>query len=93
MINFKKNNLSPVAAPTEEQLAEKEAAGLGVEVVEELIEEEKAFRQGTLSVLDLISPAAMQINPDFCVLARNLFVLCLLLVTRAILAWAGSHQL
>ncbi|MFA5248145.1 MAG: DUF87 domain-containing protein [Patescibacteria group bacterium] len=65
MINFKKNNLSPVAAPTEEQLAEKEAAGLGVEVVEELIEEEKAFRQGTLSVLDLISPAAMQINPDF----------------------------
>lgn len=64
MIDIRKSNLEEKRQPTDE---EKFAAGGGnekIEVVEELIEEEKAFRRGVLSVLDLISPAAMQIFPD-----------------------------
>jgi len=60
------------------------AAGIDVdkqeiEVVQELIEEEKAFRRGVLSVLDLISPAAMQVFPDHLLLGdkfvRTMFII------------------
>jgi len=48
-------------------------------VVRELIEEEKAFRRGVLSVLDLIAPSAMQMQPDHLRLGdkfvRTLFVI------------------
>jgi hypothetical protein len=79
MIDFKKKKLSDVKALSEEELAEKETSGIGAEAVSELIEEEKAFRRGTLSVMDLISPAALQVNPDHLLLGdkfvRTIFII------------------
>ena len=34
------------------------------EVTKELVEEEKAYRKGAISIRDLIAPASMQVNPD-----------------------------
>ncbi|MDD5528185.1 MAG: ATP-binding protein [Patescibacteria group bacterium] len=78
MIDIRKSNLEE-----KKPLTEEESAGLAgnenVEVVEELISEEKAFRRGVLSVLDLISPAAMQMFPDHLRLgdkfARTIFII------------------
>jgi len=49
-----------------------------VELTQEIIEEELAYRKGTLSVRDLISPSSMQITSTYMILgqkfARTLFV-------------------
>ena len=63
MIDIRRSNLEEKKPKTDEELAAS-AANENVEVVQELIEEEKAFRRGVLSVMDLISPAAMQVFPD-----------------------------
>ncbi|MDP2830540.1 MAG: ATP-binding protein [bacterium] len=41
------------------------------EVTKELVEEEKAYRRGTISIRDLIAPASMQINPNFLMLGEK----------------------
>jgi conjugal transfer ATP-binding protein TraC len=64
MIKVSKVQLEEKKQPTAEEKADA-AANQNVEVVQELVEEEKAFRRGVLSVLDLISPAAMQALPDY----------------------------
>ncbi|MBU4455379.1 ATP-binding protein [Patescibacteria group bacterium] len=38
------------------------------EATKELVEEEKAYRRGIISIKDLIAPASMQINPNFLML-------------------------
>ncbi len=50
--------------PTEEEVLNAQGGNENIAVVQELVEEEKAFRRGVLSVLDLIAPAAMQMFPD-----------------------------
>lgn len=35
------------------------------EIVKELVEEEKAYRRGAISIKDLIAPASLQVNSDF----------------------------
>ena len=65
-------------------LLEKEMIRAGIneqefEMTKELIEEEKAFRQGILSVRDLISPTSLKVNPTFLNLGqkflRTIFVI------------------
>ncbi len=47
-------------------------------VTRELIEEEKAYRRGVISIRDLIAPASMKVNPNFLMLGdkfvRTIFV-------------------
>jgi type IV secretory pathway VirB4 component len=64
MIDIRKSKLGEKRPQTEDEELAAAPANEKVEVVEELINEEKAFRRGVLSVLDLISPAAMQMSPD-----------------------------
>jgi conjugal transfer ATP-binding protein TraC len=64
MIDFRKSNLEDKRPPTEEEIITAQSANDNTGVVEELINEEKAFRRGVLSVMDLIAPAAMQMFPD-----------------------------
>ena len=64
MIDIRKSKLGEKRPQTEDEELAAAPANEKVEVVEELINEEKAFRRGLLSVLDLISPAAMQMSPD-----------------------------
>jgi type IV secretory pathway VirB4 component len=64
MIDIRKSKLEEPRPKTEEEILAAAPSNENVAVVQELIEEEKAFRRGVLSVLDLISPAAMQIFPD-----------------------------
>jgi conjugal transfer ATP-binding protein TraC len=64
MIDIRKSQFTEKKSQTEEQELMAAPANESVAVVEELIEEEKAFRRGVLSVLDLIAPAAMQMFPD-----------------------------
>ncbi len=49
------------------------------EVIKELVEEEKAYRKGAISIRDLIAPASMQVNPDYLRLGekyvRTMFVI------------------
>ncbi|MCK4553758.1 DUF87 domain-containing protein, partial [Candidatus Parcubacteria bacterium] len=49
------------------------------EVIKELVEEEKAYRKGAISIRDLIAPASMQVNPDYLRLGekyvRTIFVI------------------
>jgi conjugal transfer ATP-binding protein TraC len=49
------------------------------DVTRELIEEEKAYRRGTISIRDLIAPASLKVNPDHLHLGdkfvRTLFVI------------------
>ncbi len=78
MIDLKKANLEqkkPVKDEDDVELPEKE----NVMYVEELIEEERAFRRGVLSIIDLISPAAMEVTPDHIRLGgkfvRTLFII------------------
>jgi conjugal transfer ATP-binding protein TraC len=79
MIDIRRSKLEEKLPKTEEEELAAAPAGESVEVVEELIEEEKAFRRGVLSVLDLISPSAMQIFPDHLRLGdkyvRTLFII------------------
>lgn len=66
MLNFKD-------AAKQKELAEKKEAAtkskqqieVDVKLTREIIEEEKAFRRGVLSVKDLIAPASIKINPDY----------------------------
>lgn len=78
MIDFKKKNLEKKSKDAENE-ANFASEPESVEVIEELISEEKAFRRGVLSVLDLISPASMQITHDFIRLGdkyvRTIFVI------------------
>ena len=56
----------------ENLLAEKEKARLAEAVpalTRELVEEEKSYRRGTLSIKDLIAPAAIEINSNFFVIS------------------------
>lgn len=52
--------------------------GETVELTKEALEEEKRYREGTLSIIDLISPAALEIKPTYLRLgtkfARTIFV-------------------
>ncbi len=49
------------------------------EAVKELVEEEKIYRKGAISIRDLIAPASMQVNPDYLRLGekyvRTIFVI------------------
>ena len=83
MIDLKKQ--SNIAEPKKKRnLIEKELRRVGineseVESTRELIEEEKAFRKGVLSVRDLISPASLKVNPTYLALGqkfvRTIFVI------------------
>jgi|WetSurMetagenome_2_1015567.scaffolds.fasta_scaffold15405_4 conjugal transfer ATP-binding protein TraC len=64
MVDIRKSNLEEKKLKTEEEIISAAGRNEKLEVVEELVEEEKAFRRGVLSVLDLISPSAMQVFPD-----------------------------
>jgi conjugal transfer ATP-binding protein TraC len=79
MIDIRKSNLEEKKPPTEEEVLNAQAGNENVAVVQELVEEEKAFRRGVLSVLDLIAPAAMQMMPDHLRLGdkfvRTLFII------------------
>lgn len=62
MINFKKTNLKRPVVKTSASPVQSEEQQIGM--AEELIEEEKAFRRGVLSIIDLIAPASLQVNTD-----------------------------
>ena len=64
MVDIRRANLETKAPPTEEELMDASGSNQNTAEVEELISEEKAFRRGVLSVMDLIAPAAMQMFPD-----------------------------
>jgi len=53
--------------------------GSSAEVAKEYIEEEKAYRRGSVSIKDLISPASIKINPNYLMLGekfvRTIFVI------------------
>jgi len=60
--------------------SKKEKQGKGEEKIsKELLEEEKRYRAGTLSIIDLIAPAAMEVKPNYLRLGttfvRTLFVI------------------
>jgi len=65
MINFKKINLQEKVGEDGVKKIIPSQESLEAVATEELVAEEKAFRRGVISVLDLISPASMQINPDY----------------------------
>ncbi len=81
MFNFFKNKKQEelVAAEgmtEEEQVGEKQEEFS--DITPELIEEEKAYRRGTVSIKDLIAPAALKVKPDHLILCgkfvRTIFV-------------------
>jgi conjugal transfer ATP-binding protein TraC len=70
MIDLKKQNDLSEPKKKKRSLLDNELSRIGVrseeiEVTRELIEEEKAFRKGVLSVRDLISPASLKVNPTY----------------------------
>ena len=66
----------PAAAPAPAELKKQEIKEL--QQAKELLEEEKIYRRGVVSVRDLIAPAALEINPSYLKLgelyARTIFV-------------------
>ncbi len=78
MIDFKKQNLEKESKPEEEKISAP-VRPESIEIAEELVSEEKTFRRGVLSVLDLISPASLQVTHDFVRLGekylRTLFII------------------
>jgi len=62
------------ASQKQEELSQDQSA----ELARKMVEEEKAFRQGVVSIKDLIAPASMQINSDYLRLGekyvRSIFV-------------------
>lgn len=84
MIDLKKQGDLEESKKKNRGLLEKELSRIGVrqedlEITQELIEEEKAFRRGVLSVRDLISPASLKVNPTHLSLGqkflRTIFVI------------------
>jgi len=84
MINFKKAEDQPnkltLNSPVSLRPQAKEAPlELNPELTKEIIEEEKAFRRGVVSVRDIISPASLKIEPTLLRLgdkfARTIFVI------------------
>lgn len=83
MIDLKKQ--SNISGPKKKRsLIDEELRRLGVsetevELTRDLIEDEKVFRKGVLSVRDLISPASLKVNPTYLVLGqkfvRTIFVI------------------
>lgn len=70
MIDLKKQSRFSEVKKKKSNLLEDELLRVGIkdedyEVTQELIEEEKAFRKGILSVRDLISPASLKVNPTY----------------------------
>jgi type IV secretory pathway VirB4 component len=82
MFNFKKiqeqEKLKEGAGAGEEEQLEKRAED-EVKAASELIEEEKVYRKGTVSIYDFIAPSSMQINPTYLRLGskfvRTIFVI------------------
>jgi len=64
MVDIRRANLETKEPPSEEEMMDASGTNQNAAEVEELISEEKAFRRGVLSVMDLIAPAAMQMFPD-----------------------------
>ena len=67
MIDFSKEEQpDKITLQTSVNLGQKPAAvEANPEVAEEVIEEEKAFRRGVLSVRDVIAPASLKVEPTF----------------------------
>jgi len=66
----------PAAEPTREQLRQQEAQT--IEKTKEVLEEERIYRRGVVSVRDLIAPASLEVNPSYLKLGelfvRTIFV-------------------
>lgn len=84
MIDLKKQNNIGNPKDKKKNIIEKELERAGIregdiEITRELIEEERAFRRGVLSVRDLISPASLKVNPTHLSLGqkflRTIFVI------------------
>jgi type IV secretory pathway VirB4 component len=84
MIDLKKQNKISEPKKKKRSLLEDEISRVGIkeedlEITQELIEEEKAFRRGILSVRDLISPASLKVNSTYLNLGqkflRTIFVI------------------
>ncbi|MDD3711593.1 MAG: ATP-binding protein [Patescibacteria group bacterium] len=84
MIDLKKQNKISETKKKKKSLLEDEISRVGIkeedlEITQELIEEEKAFRRGILSVRDLISPASLKVNSTYLNLGqkflRTIFVI------------------
>ncbi len=79
MIDFKKKKkISDDKKDKKASLLDKELARAGIkeedfEFTKDLIEEEKAFRRGVLSVRDLISPSSFKATPNHLVLGEKYF--------------------
>ena len=73
----KQEELETKAGLNKKAQAAREAAGK-VEATREIVEEEKAYRRGVVSIKDLIAPASMEIKSDYLRLgdkyARTIFV-------------------
>ncbi|PLX21751.1 conjugal transfer protein TraC [Candidatus Parcubacteria bacterium] len=77
MVNFKKlNNLD---SSKEEDKYSQGQQKTNIDVTKDLIEEEKEYRRGSLSIRDLIAPASFQVNPSYLMLGdkfvRTIFVI------------------
>lgn len=81
---FKPEQVKKEEAEKEKELKAKEEKEIkeiehAPEVTKELIEEEKAYRKGAITIKDLIAPASMQVNPDYLRLGekfvRTIFVI------------------
>ncbi len=76
MIDLKKQESLGESKKKKKGLLDEELSRIGVrredlEITQELIEEEKAFRRGVLSVRDLISPASLKVNPTYLSLGQK----------------------
>lgn len=79
MVDLKNKNNKRKQAPQDPQKGKTTDEQNKQERVEELIEEEKAFRRGVLSIIDLIAPSSFQVNPKYLRLSgkyvRTVFVI------------------
>ena len=72
MPNFKTAASNQEAASkAEKKISAKQPVEENVEDVREIVEEEKAFRRGVLSINDLIAPASLQVTPDYLRLGKK----------------------
>jgi hypothetical protein len=82
MFNFFKSKKQEESSTTEEMKEKKQTTEKQKEffdITPELIENEKAYRRGAVSIKDLISPAALKIKPGYLILSgkfvRTIFVI------------------